>query len=270
LLIKNVSCHVEANAFFLSSYGDDNCAYKITNLTASIYNGEISKIIKDKLYWSIALAGIIFSMAGYFLLVSQCIKEKERDRKIFLQLIILYLGINFLVMLPLSVEKFSDLRYLTPVFFVPFLFLGLVAKVIYEKFSKKYIVIGIFFLLAYSNVIAISSQAKPLIDKNRTCSSHYTTMGEIEAVASYIGANIDAGKSVLVGGNKELSVAVEPLRYLLEKQKVASVIIKNESDVIPDGKPAFFMSCRSKMKEQYVYQKVGNIYVYKMNNSSNK
>jgi len=265
---KDIACHIEANSFFLSSYGSNNCSYGILNFLPSISDGGISKITKNWTYWSVLLLSLIFSGISYFLLVYCSRKEKEREGLFFLRLIALYAGINFLIMVPLSVEKFSDLRYLTPVFFVPFVMLGLVAKVVYEKFSKKFIIliVAILILLVSSNFIDISSEAKVLLEKNRTCSSHFTTLGEVEAVADYIVKDSGGEKNIQIGGYRELLVAVDPLEYLLKKRGISPIKVATEKYLSSSDSPAFFISCRSKFGELYDYEKIGNIYVYNVVN----
>jgi len=264
-LLKNATdCQIEANFFFLSSYGGNNCSYGISNILSDFKVDLFSKKLPDKIYWIALLVSFLFSAAGYFLLVYYDIKEPAERKRYFLRLITIYAAVAFLIMIPLSVKQFDDLRYFTPVFFIPFILLGLFIKFISEKLSRKYMVFAviIFALLIYSNIAAISAEASELLNKNRTCTSHSTTLGEIEPVAQYIASHSGGQKNMFVGGHRELEAAANPLIYLLRKRNLDPVGIAGDTDLNSFDQSAFIVSCRSKMTDIYSYQKIDNIYVY--------
>jgi len=198
------------------------------------------------------------------------IKEKEKDKKLFLSLTVLYAGITFLFMIPLSSSKLDDLRYFIPIFFVPYMFIGFIFKFISEKLNKKYVILAtliIFPLLIFSNVVNVLPRVNKLVNKDRTCSSHYVTLGELEPVADYIITSLDKQKNLYIGGNSELSAAIDPVVYLLKKQGFNPVkIVVAEEALKSTEKNVFFISCKSKFKDIYNYEKIDNIYVYKIKN----
>jgi len=269
LLKNDISCSIEANYFFLSSYGNSDCSYGILNFFSLIKKDGFAKIFENICYWLALLLGVIFSIIGYFLLIFHTIKEKMDERKLFLRLILFYAVVFFLIMIPLSIERFSDLRYFMPVFFVPFVLLGLIVDIILKKYPKVAfsLIITIFFTLLLSNVSDFKSDIKALIRKDKICSSRVATLGEIESVAEYIMSNLKGQKNLYISGNHETLVAVDPLAYLLKKNNFNPVVVKDENSVILQNsdKPAFLISCRSKKTNTYNYFKVDNMYVYDMN-----
>jgi len=270
LALNDANCTIEANAHFLSYYGSKNCSYGISKFIPDVNIKGISEVLKNKVYWLTLLASIIFSFFGYFLMIYYVIKEKKKDKKLFLSLIVLYAGITFLFMIPLSSSKLDDLRYFIPIFFVPYMFIGFIFKFISEKLNKKYVILAtliIFPLLIFSNVVNVLPRVNKLVNKDRTCSSHYVTLGELEPVADYIITSLDKQKNLYIGGNSELSAAIDPVVYLLKKQGFNPVkIVVAEEALKSTEKNVFFISCKSKFKDIYNYEKIDNIYVYKIKN----
>jgi 4-amino-4-deoxy-L-arabinose transferase-like glycosyltransferase len=276
-LADNAGCHIEANFFFLFSYGSDVspygsniCSYEFTNDLPKILEKSFSKIMKEKIYLIVLLVSFLSYIIGYSLLIYYNIKEEGTSKKYFLRLIALYAGILYLITIPLSAAgQFSDLRYFTPIFFMPFVFLGFLVKFMSEKLTKIYIIpaIIIFSLLLWSNVTAISAEAKPLLAKNRTCSSNIPTLGELNSVTQYIASQSNGEKNIYVDiRNKELS-SIKPLMYLLEKGNLNPIrITRGTIDVTSADHAVFFISCESMPEYSYGYQQIGNFYVYQITN----
>ena len=81
-LIKNdIDCYIEANAYFLSSYGNSNCTYNFLNSTAysQINTKNFSKFSKDFIDIFAMLAAIVFFGIGYLLLIAYGKNEKEKS-----------------------------------------------------------------------------------------------------------------------------------------------------------------------------------------------
>ena len=266
-LIKNdIDCNIEANSFFLSSYGSSNCTYDF--LTPSVY-GQVrrAKIVQDLTLRVAMLAGILFSILGYYLLIRYGRKETGDSKKYFLYLTGLYIIVSFVLMLPLSVDKFNDLRYLTPTFFVPYVLLGFIIKFLAEKITVKHAVylIGVIFLvLIYTNASDMAGVVSDLIAGDRTCSSRSTTIGELEPVAEYMISNSNGAKTLYFGGDKAFRVAYGPLAYILEKHGIDSKEIGADTSSPQSNGPAYIVSCKSGRKELYPYQAVGSINVFRL------
>jgi 4-amino-4-deoxy-L-arabinose transferase-like glycosyltransferase len=269
LAANDVACHMEANLLFLYSYDNKKCSYYFS-ADAKSQSGIFSEVVKNKIKNIFPLVGVIFSAIGYFLLVYYSRKETEKNKKYFLLLIILYSAIAFLIMLPLSGGKFSDSRYFSFGFFMPFLFLGFFAKLISEKFAKKYAlpaIITIFLILAASNARAISKEALPLLNGSGTCSLNVTTLGEAESVSEYMASHFNGQKTIYFGVNSvTLPAFAYPLEYLLKRQNIDSIItgLKKEDWQGIDA-PVFILSCKKKKSYSYPYEKISNIYIYQTN-----
>ena len=271
-LIKNdIDCNVEANAHFLASYGSNSCSYNLLSSTIyeKIRTRNFSKAFEDLIPRIFMLTSIIFSVLGYFLLFRYNEKESEDSKKYFLRLIILYVIISFIIMIPLGVDKFNDLRYYTTTFFVPYVFLGFLINFISEKFSRKqiYIIFAIFGLLILTNITALVTITASFLSGNRTCGAKTIVIGELESVAEYMMTDSNGQKLIYFGGDKTFKVIYKPLDYILRKHDVASVPISGEdSQLLQDKISAYTISCGDDLKNRYPYKKIGGIYVYRLNN----
>ncbi len=144
--------HAQADSMFVAPYRDDTSLH-IENLSDSLSGSknETAAIIKhwpDILY---AGLGIILSLIGYIFLFYCARKEKNERKRLFLQLIALYAITAFLVMIPLS--HVLELRYMLIVQFVPFILLGLLIKLLEEKYGRRMIYISLIalaFLFAWN------------------------------------------------------------------------------------------------------------------------
>jgi hypothetical protein len=270
-LIKNdVNCNIEANAYFLSSYGSSNCTYEFLNPSAYVQfrTANLSKFSQDAVAKIAMLLAIAFSGLGYYLLVRYGKNEEEKNKVYFLRLVALYAVIAFVIMISLSTDKFNDLRYLTPTFFIPFVLLGFIVKFVSEKVGNKNMLLisisVVALLLIYTNGSAILDQVVPLLEKDRTCSSHSTTLGELEPVADYLISNSNGNKMIYFGGDKAFRVVYTPLAYILKKHNIDSREIGINPDLSESDGPTYIVSCKSGLKDYYPQKEVGNISVFKL------
>jgi hypothetical protein len=270
LIGNDIDCNVEANAYFLSSYGSNNCSYEFFNPNSytNIRTKTMDRAIQDLTVDFYMLTSIAFSLLGYFWLFKGIKNEPNISRKHFLSLIALYIGISFLLMISLSFDKFNDLRYLTPTFFVPYIFLGLLLNFIVKNNKQKYIFIWlavIFTLLIYTNFSAIMRMASPLLTGDRTCSSRSITLGEIEPIAKYMQENSDGQETIYFGGDSAFRDIYPSLAYVVEKfgntPKRVGADPKESKD---NDSPTFMVSCTSGMKKTYSYERVGKLYVFRI------
>ena len=269
-LVKNdLDCHVEANSFYLTSFGSSNCTYDFLSPAtyAQVRTKTFSKFFQDVISRLAMLLAVAFSAWGYFLLFKKAKNERLKNQQYFLRLIVFYLVITFLIMISLSTDKFNDLRYLTPVFFVPFVLLALLIEFVREKFSKWLGFLTLLgLLLILTNGLAIADQALPLGDKDRTCSSHSTTIGELEPVAEYLIADAGGKQPIYFGGDKTFRVVYMPLAYVLKKHGIASEEIPAEPQLSENKEgPTYMVSCKAGAQNYYPYAEVNSIFVYKLN-----
>ncbi|OIQ04338.1 MAG: hypothetical protein AUK58_00905 [Candidatus Moranbacteria bacterium CG2_30_41_165] len=262
-LVRNdLNCHMEAYAYFLSSYGGNRCAYNLFDI--STY-----RINKNPLESVVSLVTLIFSLFGSLFLFRYVRDEKEREKKYFLYLVIVYTSIAFFVMLPLSRSHLSDFRYFTSTFFVPFLFLGFLLQCITRRFPgmiRGIFIFGIFlFPLYFSHYQVLYGQFSSLQLKKQTCASHFTTLGELEPVASYIAGNTTGFKEVYVRGDKDLHVIFFPMQYLLGKYGIQAIEMKSTLEVPDKSVPAYLISCRVGWRSQYPYQSIDRFSIFQIN-----
>ncbi len=270
-LKNDVSCHIEANFLYMSSYrssfGLSNCSRDYSKILSGDVSGIHTKRLKDKIDILLLLFGFLFSVGGYVFLWYDDRRERVEGKKRFLHLLALYSGFGFLVMLPLSDGSISDLRYFSFLFFIPYVFLGFYVKFAKEKCGRRYVVIPIitvFSLLVFSDFSVISTKAAMLSANNGTCSGT-TTLGEMESVAGYLVSRSD-GRTGYVAKDRGLSSALNSLIYLADKQGMRVERTGDTYDDVPDGAPVFFMSCgkSADMRDAYNYSRSGELYVYQI------
>ncbi|MFZ1720845.1 MAG: glycosyltransferase family 39 protein, partial [Candidatus Moraniibacteriota bacterium] len=189
LLWNDIDCHIEANAYFLTSYGGDNCGHDFLGTSAYIGKHARYDTFADVFSVFERILFVLFAFGGYALLVKRSRHETDERKRYFLYLVSFYSVITFLVMFPLSVTKIDDFRYFLPMFFIPFVLLGLIMDAFFARYPRaSWYIFGIFFaLLLFTNGSALlQDQIQPLLMKDQTCASHFTTLGELEPVATYI------------------------------------------------------------------------------------
>ncbi len=263
LLKNDIGCHMEAHTYFLSSYGGSRCSHNLFDI--STYNSDTVSII-DRV---VSLATILFSLLGYIFLLRYTQNEQDTNKRYFLHLVSVYAGIALLVMFSLSRDKLNDFRYFTPTFFIPFLFLGFFIRFIIRRVTHRFLRICLFIFvlipLFFSNVKALAEQFISLQSKDRTCSSHFTTLGEIEPVVSYIVQHIGKSSLVYIRGDKDLHVIFPPMYHLLKKQGIDAMEMKRTLEV-PNNVPAYLISCRKRYEENYPYEKINSFTIIQIHN----
>jgi 4-amino-4-deoxy-L-arabinose transferase-like glycosyltransferase len=272
-LIKNAAdCHIEANFLYLSSYGSSfkrsNCQYIFLK---NAYIGNIAKTYSNKsgvkIDDIIPLASLAFSIIGYILLLFYNKRELDKKRRVFFHLLVLYAVISYLLMLPLSNGETNDLRYYSFLFFVPFVLLGLIVKLLSERFPKKYIlpVFLIFFLLAVSQITAISYRTSVLANK-KGMDSDTAILGEMEDLINYMVARSGEEKKIYLGGDRSLLThSFESIKYLAKKQGFDLNRFGNENDSTLIKEPIFYVEKKPEIKKGLEYKKIGTAYIYRVN-----
>lgn len=273
-LIRNdIDCHIEANFLYLSSFGASfdrtNCGH---DFSALITEGP-SKPVKNlngAINRAVLFVSPLFSIVGYFLFAYYWKREIDEKKGRFLRLVGVYVGLAFLVMLPLSSGKFDDLRYFSFVFFAPFVLLGFLAEFLFEKLPRKYAgiaVASIFSLLAISTLTALAPLAVKLSEQGATL-ARFPVFGELQPVADYLVVHADEQREVRLAGDPLLmSYAFGSLEYLAWKQDVSLVRMKQGiDDPAPPGGPVFFLSGKSADRDVSGYERIGQIYIHMLQN----
>ena len=248
---NDVDCHIEANFFLLSSYGDERCPHSFIGFLSDDWVASYFSNFQGRIDFMILFASLVFSVAGYFLLVYYGKKEKDIAKKYFLRLIILYFTVGFLVMLPLSQNNVNDFRYFVFGFFMPFMFLGFLAKYLTQKLKRrKYITavvaLIIFCLLIFSNVKAIYVKADSLLKGTATCLQHRAILGEIEPIAQdMISQANEQGWLYLEKSERSIPDA---FGYLLKKQNVDLIKVDEGNYYMYNNVPIFYLDCKTQQK----------------------
>jgi hypothetical protein len=76
-LVENMSCHIEANAYMLSSVGSGDCSFTYAKLINRSNSRKFIKEIKGPVFIMRVFLNLIFFIFGACLLVYNFRKEKE-------------------------------------------------------------------------------------------------------------------------------------------------------------------------------------------------
>ena len=161
----------QANAHILSSLGNkldfDFFAIVKNKIRNNAKFGSSLRFSDHLIFCGIFLS-VLFFFFGHIALVYYWKKEKDREKKHFLGLIILFSALSFLIMLPIM-DSLS-IRYFVHLIFAPFLFLGFLIKILVDKFPRLHApaAVAIFSLLAISNFFTLGSEAVSHAAKNRS------------------------------------------------------------------------------------------------------
>ena len=266
---NDVSCHIEANFLYLSSYGSSFGLSNCTHDYAKILSGDFSDIhVRNPHSASDAallLLGLVLSTAGNVLLARNVWKENTERKSYFLRLFALYCGLGFIVMYPLSDGSIADLRYFSFIFFVPYVLFGLLVKSIFESWNRVnaiVFVVILFILIAFFNLTVVGGKSAVLSAQNATCSGA-TTLGEIEPLVNFISAHSDR-ESVYVSKDRRLSSALNSVIYLADKRGVTVMRANDSYGNVPEDARTFFMGCAKTTDQKDVLNRWSgeSLYIY--------
>ncbi|HBP00671.1 MAG: hypothetical protein UY41_C0031G0008 [Candidatus Moranbacteria bacterium GW2011_GWE1_49_15] len=188
-------------------------------------------------YYGIVFFGMAFSMVGYFLLIQGFGFERDKRKKNFLGLVIVFNALSFLVLIP--VAGIMQTGYFIILFFVPFVLLGLLIEKLLAIKSKK---IGVGISLAMVAMLGFCSMAKDYSAAGRYWSgdennSRNSTLGEIERMSQFISSSMDGSEMVYFSGDKELFVRYhKPISYFVDNAGANKlVLLKNTLGSIYSG-----------------------------------
>ncbi|HUD08936.1 MAG TPA: glycosyltransferase family 39 protein [Candidatus Saccharimonadales bacterium] len=227
----DISCHVQANAYILSSLGDSQCNFSYTN------PAQWRKISLGS--WANLLFGILFSVFGYGFLIYKFRREKEEKRKYLLGLALLFVSCFFVVFLPVVASQY---RYFLPVFFAPFFFLGFILDYFARKNFQKFLpfLVLIYSLVLAANYLSIQTAAKELLTRARNGKDHIV-LGETETMVNYIIAHTPGGQREAYLMTSMFSHnCVKPLKFIAGENRF-KLLIASDVDHIPPGKQAFYI-----------------------------
>ncbi|MFZ2193126.1 MAG: glycosyltransferase family 39 protein [Candidatus Moraniibacteriota bacterium] len=271
-LVENMSCHIEANAYIISSVGSSDCSFTYAKLINGSNSKKFIKEIKNPIFIVRIFLNALFFIFGIWLLIYNFHKEEKNPKRYFLALILSYLVLSFIIMLPVSDETFASFRYFNHIFFMPFIFLGLIANYLNKK-SSKFLLPVIFLLFLFfiiTNFNSTKSIAKQLFSKSRS-DAHVTILGETKLMMEYIIENSDnLNEAYFVGSKDYRALFFPPFSYIAKKENFN--IYKNENEKMLSGKALFYITddlkyCESGLIGNYTikdYKKFGKIIIYKV------
>ena len=237
-LALDAVCHVQANTHIISSLGNKvECNY--LTIAVGMYKQKLLGVSLDVKKILEMVAGFIFSVFGYVLLIYFYRREKDQKRKTFLGLICLYIGLSFVIIYPVIVD--APLRYYLQLFFVPYLLLGLIFEFIRQKYSKIFVP-AVFVVSAFIigfNFNTLLAEAK-LYSTNDHSQPQYVVLGELIQMRDYIISQTNSPKTVyMIADGKYMQNYYYPLAYVLQEKNV--VLVREQKDLtkIPQGVPLF-------------------------------
>jgi len=217
-LALDVACHAQANTYILTTLGNkDNCNFLDKNVNFGNDRHHF-KFLDDPVLAITILISLLFSSGGYFFLFKRFRNEKSLKKKYFLGLVILYSALFFVIMIP-SIKD-APLRYFLPIFFLPYLFLGIMVEKINKKIMPKYsffVIASVFSIIVATNVVYLSSIAWQLENKTRSGSGD-VILGELETMRDYIIASSAPQKEAyFLGDSHYIFRFYRPMQYLAAK-----------------------------------------------------
>jgi hypothetical protein len=269
-LDKNISCHIQANAYMLSSIGNDACNFSIIGILR-----QSSGMGSFYILWIFLC--FLFSLGGYSLLVYNFRKEKNREKRYFLGLIMLYAALSFLVMLPEIDRITNSTRYFIHVFFIPLIFLGFIAQYLFQKYHRKYATIAVYalFLIFFiPNIASISADAKDYLTKTES-GPDKIVLGEIEPMVEYMMAQSAPGKEAYLTSDAQSANFLKSLEFIAEEKNFHLSVLHDNNKPLPQDKPMFYILEKSEKNSDYFInnhqvedcKKFGQVSLYKLKNN---
>ena len=272
---RTMDCHVEGNAFIISSIGEKECQFSYPKFFQDNRTNKPFLSLANRNNIAVLILSLIFSVVGYSLFIYFIKNNKDEKKRIFLVLLLTYISLSFVLMIPIIGNKLTEFRYLINVFFVPFVFLGLMCEFVESKFSKKVglAMLALPIIFATTNILTLKNISQELISGSRS-NDHIVALGEAEQISSYM-LEVGDNKSdyYLIGSASYVSNLYKPLQYLLKKSGVNLIQAEANRKEISSGETIFYVM-RSGDNEQGLlrgrtvqqYKNFGKIAVFKLNN----
>ncbi|MDD3486841.1 MAG: glycosyltransferase family 39 protein [Candidatus Moranbacteria bacterium] len=215
---KNIFFQAQANFYVLTSLGEVKSGDFETVYNAFRRDPYFFYAPENKFYLAYLAIGSIFTLAGYILLVYFWRREREESKKNFLGLVGIYSFVTIAAMTPIVTE--AELRYYIVLFFLPYIFLGLMLKPFWQVEKKWKIA---FALLICASVAALNlrsdaAEAKEHLSQkaNSTKNAYFGETGEM---AKYMMEKAGGSKVMyLQGSSNYFTRYYKPLGYFLKKE----------------------------------------------------
>lgn len=219
--ILDATCHVQSNAFMLIPVGNDSqCDFVDVGANINKNSNKSGGRTDNAILLIDIIFAVVFSAGGYALLFRSWRVEQNESKKRFLELIALYAGMLFVLLIPLADE--ISFRFFLVLEFMPFLLLGLWLKYIQEKYSQKIIIVLMVLavtIIAAINCYVLTHNFAYLAGNAKEGRNGFEeiTLGEVQYMANFIESHsAGAGKVYLQGSASELFKITKSIQYFTD------------------------------------------------------
>ncbi|MEI8103431.1 MAG: glycosyltransferase family 39 protein [Candidatus Moraniibacteriota bacterium] len=246
-LVANISkdalCLSQGNVYMLSGYDvSDTCDTKSLDTASGML---------------ITVAGFIFFFGGMWIFIQSFRRERDEQKKYFLGILLVYLGILWLMLIPLAQEVSMRFYLIAPI--MPFLLLGLWLAYARERLGGEVgerIALAVIVLLCLSNVYISATTLRDTGNFMRpgedASDFEFITLQEAQSAADFIVANTTNKEVVLDGNAFVVFKAGRSIGYLT-KQSGVTLTIKTKELTPSPGTPIFTLDKTTKKPENTVY-----------------
>lgn len=239
--LSNISntalCYAEANVFMISSLslGGESCRFPDRSFSSYFSNPFVSP-------------GFFLSGFGFILLVRRWQSEADREKKMFVGIILLFFLVSFFSMVSVISSGFREFRYFSILFFLPYVFLGCLFE-FFLKVRSIYvsgailIVVGIF--LFFANLSTIRGVTSELFVGEGN-DGHSVYLGEVDRLVEYIIEESGGKNGAYLSGKADLLKNIfRPMEYVAKHQGFSLTKIEKEDFSLTEV-PSFYISKISK------------------------
>jgi 4-amino-4-deoxy-L-arabinose transferase-like glycosyltransferase len=238
LLIRSandISCTIQANTYIISSVGSGDCDFSLSQFLAGGGEGKkLSNEIIQPHFIVKTILCLMFSLLGYWLLLNGFRRKEQRKKSLFLGLIMLYAVLSFFVMLPVIG---TATRYFVHLFFLPFIFLGLMFEMLAQKLGKKYL---LFLMITLVSIVALNVNSIYLEVRDDFVQSRIT-LGPVEAMVDYMIANSGSQNEIYLFSDASSSDYIKSLVYVAAQKKV-TLLRAGDKDNLSAEKAKFYLN----------------------------
>lgn len=228
-IVMDLKCHATSNAYIVSSRGEKeecNQFFLENRLGSGKKSSQYPLWLRSAATLSIVMS-IVFSIGGYLLFIWFAWKEKNRNKKVLMFLILAYALASFVAFVPIANEL--SMRYFLTGAFVPFVLLGAWMKFFLDRFKKiSPLVFAVVLLLCISGLLVINKEFGNF-GSGKVSDSDISVLGEIRPLADFMIANSAGSKNLnLIGESGFVRRFGKPLEYLVGYQGASLNQVREE------------------------------------------
>ena len=232
------ACQIHANSLMVSSFSPFKLDNSRSTMCQDVFVSPFDNKVDTNAYTIYMPLSILFSVAGYLLLIYEMKKEPEAKRRNFLGLVLLFNAVAFVIFIPIAGMMHSG--YFLVLFITPFVILGALLELLMRKYGSMGMkvamgVLVFLFLFSLSSDYVEAMRLQAGLENNDSNS----TLGEIERMSNYILAASPRNSTVYISGEGGLALRFyKPLSYFLEERGDTSIMLEPSLKTIdPLGSP---------------------------------